>query len=85
MKKKQSKRVASSRKGDSDALADMIAPMRGLVEQQKKIFVERHEYRDGTAADFKGRDRKWYDAAERELAGLGYRPLGDIDGRSSSC
>ncbi|HEV2293864.1 MAG TPA: DUF1963 domain-containing protein [Tepidisphaeraceae bacterium] len=78
MKKKQSKRAASSRKGDSDALADMIAPMRGLVEQQKKIFVERHEYRDATAADFKGRDRKWYDGTERELAGLGYRPLGDM-------
>jgi hypothetical protein len=78
VKKKQRKRTAGSRKGGADALADMIAPMRGLVEDNRKVYVERHEYRDATAADFKGRDRTWYDAAARELAGLGYRPLGDI-------
>jgi hypothetical protein len=79
MDKKRPKRAAAgSRKGDSDALADMVAPMRRLVEDNKKVYVERHDYRDATAADYKGRDRSWYDAAERELAGLGYRPLGDV-------
>jgi hypothetical protein len=71
--------VAFARRGwEGDLLGDLVAPMRGLVEQQKQIFVERHEYRDATAADFKGRDRKWYDAATRELTDLGYRPLGDL-------
>lgn len=78
-RKQQRKRAAGSGDADDfDAVADMVAPMRGLIEQHKKIYVERHEYRDATAADFKGLDRKWYDAATRELAQLGYAPLGDL-------
>jgi hypothetical protein len=78
-KKQQGKRPdTASHKKDSDSLSDMLAPMRELVEQNRKLFVERHEYRDATPADLEGGDRKWYDAAERELAGLGYRRLREV-------
>lgn len=77
MKKKRQLGNVEAGKADSD-LAGMVDPMRDLIAQQKKIYVERHEYRKATAADMKHLDRKWYDAAERELIGLGYRLLDDV-------
>jgi hypothetical protein len=65
-------------KETSDSLAETLAPMRKWVEQNKKIYVERHEYRPATDADFTDRDRAWYDAATAELARLGYRHIGDV-------
>lgn len=62
MKKQRRKRAAGAGP-DSDSVTGMIAPMRELVEQNKELYVERHEYRDATAADFNGLDRNWYDAA----------------------
>jgi hypothetical protein len=75
---KTQRKTRSRKTDDSDMLADLIAPMRKVVEDNKKFYVERHEYRDATTADFKGRDRKWYDKSTRELEGLGYRSLGDV-------
>ena len=56
----------------------MVVPMRQQVEEIKQLYIERHEYRAATEADFKGRDRKWYEKATGELVALGYRQLGDI-------
>jgi hypothetical protein len=58
--------------------ARMLGTARERVEENKKIYVERHDYRPATEADFDGRDRGWYDAAERELQSMGFNRLGEV-------
>ena len=76
MKKHSKASKKSARKTPS--IDDVIAPMRKMARDLREIYVESHEYREATDADFKGRDRKWYDTTTRKLNRLGYRHLGDV-------
>jgi len=55
-----------------------LAPAEKLVEQNKKIYVEKHDKRPATEADFAGKDRGWYDATTAILEKRGFRTLGDL-------
>jgi hypothetical protein len=62
----------------TSALKDVLDPAREMVQRNKAIFAERHEYRDATDADFAGLDRDWYESTTRELQSSGHRRLGDV-------
>jgi len=66
------------RKKITDSIAGALEPARKMVANNKAIYVERHEYRPATDADFIDRDRAWYDAATGELTSRGYTHLGDV-------
>jgi hypothetical protein len=70
LKQYVSKRIGQPLK---ESLASAVA----TVEEHKKLYVDRHEHRAATEADFVGRDRAWYDAATAELLSLGYQQLAD--------
>ena len=49
-----------------------------IVGMNKELYEKLHEYRPATSSDFESHDRGAYDGAERTLAGLGFRQLGDV-------
>jgi hypothetical protein len=51
---------------------------RQIVGANKAMYGEIHEYREATDADFTPLDRGRYESATQELAGLGFRHLGDL-------
>ena len=53
-----------------------------IIEDNKALYGQIHQYRAATAADFSALDRDFYEAAGNELATLGYRYLGDIVNQS---
>jgi hypothetical protein len=60
-----------------EPLKESLSSARQTFEMTKKIYVDRHVYREARPADFVGRDRDWYDAVTAELTSLGYRRLAD--------
>ncbi len=50
-----------------------------IQSDAKKLYSEPHEFQAANVAEFRWIDREWYDSAERSLAAMGFRKLGDYE------
>jgi hypothetical protein len=53
------------------------SPVRQMIDEIKSIYIDRHEHRPATDADFTDRDVAWYESTTQQLIALGFQSLGD--------
>ena len=63
-------------------LLSRLGPRRSakaILDTQKKLYSERHEYRTVSAHDFRDLDLAYYDETQAWLEAQGFRHLGDVE------